>query len=221
VVDRTLLVSGTYPVSITTVDVNGGVTTQSVPLVIGDSPLPVTLTAFEAKAVGLNGQLTWATAQERDNSGFQIERSFDGTVFTPLIFVDGAGTSTRPLAYSYVDAGVGHRHSLVYYRLQQHDLGGRISYSPVRTVAFGQQSLAPRVTLYPNPAAEQTTLDLTALPAGTYQVAVVDMSGRLVQTRTLAGKQTHVLTVDSLSTGAYLILISDGKLKLSQRLIKQ
>ncbi|MGI4885476.1 MAG: T9SS type A sorting domain-containing protein [Janthinobacterium lividum] len=222
VYDRTLLVSGTYPVSITTVDANGGVTTQTVPLRIGASPLPVELTRFEAKAVGRDGQLSWATAQERDNTGFQVERSFDGTLFEALAFVAGAGTSTRPLAYSLVDAGVGQQHlGTVYYRLQQRDLAGHTSYSPVRTVAFAPQRTAPSATLYPNPAGEQTTLDLTALPIGPYQVMVVDMIGRLVQTHTLAGGQAHMLMVGNLPSGAYVVLIANGKLKFSQRLIKQ
>ncbi|MGI4734679.1 MAG: T9SS type A sorting domain-containing protein [Janthinobacterium lividum] len=222
VYDRTLLVAGTYPVSITTIDANGGVTTQNVSLKIGAYPLPVTLTRFDAEAVGLDGNLSWATAQERDNAGFQVERSFDGTSFEALGFMAGAGTSTRQLAYSFIDAGVGRQHpGPVYYRLQQRDLAGQITYSPVRTVAFVQQRLALSATLYPNPAAEQTTLDLTALPNGPYQVSIVDMAGRMVQTHTLAGGLAHTLLVGSLPTGTYVVVISDGKLKFSQHLIKQ
>ncbi|RYY21313.1 MAG: T9SS type A sorting domain-containing protein, partial [Cytophagaceae bacterium] len=222
VYDRTLLVTGNYPVSITTVDANGGVTTQNVPLQIGAYPLPVTLTRFDAEAVGLNANLSWATAQERDNAGFQVERSFNGTSFEALGFVAGAGTSARPLAYSYVDAGVGRQHpGPVYYRLQQRDLGGQITYSPVRTVSFAQPQLAPSATLYPNPALEQTTLDLTTLPAGSYQVTVLDLTGRLVQSHTLAGGQAHLLPVGDLPTGAYLVLIANGELNFTKRLLKQ
>jgi uncharacterized repeat protein (TIGR01451 family) len=220
VYDRTLLRSGNYTVNITTVDANGGVTTQAVPVQIGDYPLPVELTRFEAKAVGVDGNLNWATAQERNNTGFQVERSFDGTTFAPLTFVAGAGTSTRALTYSYVDAGVGQQHSTVYYRLQQRDQNGKISYSPVRTIAFTPQSLAPGMALYPNPAAEQTTLDLRSLPAGSYEVRVLDMTGRLVQSHTLAGGLAHMLTVGNLPSGSYVVLVSNGTLKFSQRLSK-
>jgi len=221
VVDRTLLVAGTYPMSITTIDANGGVTTQTVPLQIGASPLPVVLTRFEAQAADLNGQLSWATAQERNNAGFQIERSFDGVGFTALSFVAGAGTSILAHTYSFVDAGVGQQHSTVYYRLQQRDLDGKTSYSPVRVVAFAPQSLAPSVSLYPNPAIEQTTLDLTALPIGQYRVQVLDLAGRLLQTHTLAGGQTHSLAVSNLPSGSYVVLISNDALKFSRRLTKQ
>ena len=221
VVDRTLLVAGTYSVGITTIDVNGGTNTQTVPLQLGAYPLPVTLTRFEAKAVSLDGQLNWATAQEQHNAGFQVERSFDGTGFTALTFVAGVGTSTQAHTYSYMDAGVGQQHSTVYYRLQQRDLDGTTTYSPVRVVAFAPPSLAPSVSLYPNPATDQTTLDLIALPTGSYEVQVLDLAGRIVQTHTLAGGQAHLLTVGELPSGSYLVLISNGTLKFSQRLSKQ
>jgi uncharacterized repeat protein (TIGR01451 family) len=222
VLDRTLLVAGTYPVSITTVDTNGGVTTQTVTMRIGDYPLPVNLTAFGVKAVGLDAKLSWATAQEKDNAGFQVERSFDGTSFKPLAFVVGAGTTALAQAYTFVDTGVGQQHAgTVYYRLQQRDLSGQISYSPVRTVAFAYPSSAPTVTLYPNPATEQTTLDLTELATDMYQVSVVDMAGRVVQIHHLVGGAAHVLTVGSLASGSYLLVISNDKVRLSQRLLKQ
>lgn len=133
----------------------------------------------------------------------------------------GAGTSAQARTYAYLDAGVGEQHATVYYRLQQRDLDGKTTYSPVRAVAFAPLVGAPRVALYPNPATAQTTLDLTALPAGQYQVQVLDMAGRLVQAHTLAGKLTHLLVVGNLPSGTYIVLVSNGTLKFSQRLTKQ
>lgn len=220
VVDRTLLVTGTYPVTITTVDVHGGITTQTVPVQIGAYPLPVDLTRFDAQAASTDALLNWATAQERRNAGFQLERSFDGATFSALAFVAGAGTSTQAHTYAFTDAGVGEQHRTVYYRLQQRDLDGKTSYSPVRVVAFAPQAAAASVSLYPNPAATQTTLDLTALPAGTYQVRVLDLAGRLLQSHTLSGGLSHQLVVGELPTGSYLVLISSDALKVTRRLTK-
>ena len=61
VLDRTLLVTGTYPVTISTIDANGGVTTQAVAMRIDAFPLPVKLTRFGARAVGADAQLGWTT----------------------------------------------------------------------------------------------------------------------------------------------------------------
>jgi uncharacterized repeat protein (TIGR01451 family) len=135
VLDRTALVTGSYTVSLTTVDANGGVTTQAVPLRIGEYPLPVVLARFEAQAANTDARLSWTTAQELNNAGFWVERSFDGASFVRLDFVPGAGTTTQVHSYAYVDAGVGRVHfGTVYYRLQQLDLAGPATYSPVRAV---------------------------------------------------------------------------------------
>ena len=64
-------------------------------------------------------------------------------------------------------------------------------------------------------------MDLTTLPNGTYQVAVLDMTGRLVQTHHLAGGQAHVLPAGNLPSGAYLLVITTDNLKFSLRLLKQ
>ncbi|TDN39394.1 T9SS type A sorting domain-containing protein [Hymenobacter sp. UV11] len=218
VLDRSLLVAGTYPVSLTTVDANGGVTTQAVSLLIGDNPLPVGLTRFEVKAAGTDAQLSWATAQELDNAGFQVERSLDGSHFVRLRFVPGAGTTTLAHQYTYVDAGVGQQHSgAVYYRLQQLDFNGNATYSPVRTLVF-----APEVpSLYPNPAHTYTTLNLTSLPPATYAVTMLDMTGRVVQAYALDGGKAHELALDYLASGAYLVIIRGDGLKIIKHLLKQ
>ncbi|GAA3990597.1 T9SS type A sorting domain-containing protein [Hymenobacter antarcticus] len=218
VLDRTLLVTGTYPVTITTTDANGGVTTQTVNLRIGDFPLPVELTRFEARAVGADAQLSWTTAQELNNKGFRVERSFDGTSFVQLDFVAGAGTTAQPRQYAYADAGVGRQYpGTVYYRLQQVDLSGKATYSPVRTVVFVPE--APG--LFPNPASAYTTLNLSSLPLTTYDVTLVDMAGRVVRAYALAGGQAHELEVSSLPGGAYLVIVRSGSLKVVCHLLKQ
>ncbi|MEL5994711.1 T9SS type A sorting domain-containing protein [Hymenobacter segetis] len=215
---RTLLVTGTYPVTITTVDANGGVTTQVVLLRIGDYPLPVELTRFVATAVGADAKLSWTTAQELNNKGFRVERSFDGTRFVPLDFVAGAGTTARSQQYTYTEVGVGRQYpGTVYYRLQQLDLSGKATYSPVRAVVFAPE--AP--SLFPNPAYTHTTLNLNALPAATFDIALVDMAGRVVQAYTLAGGRAHELPLSGLPNGAYLVIIRRGSLKLVCHLLKQ
>jgi uncharacterized repeat protein (TIGR01451 family) len=218
VLDRTMLVTGTYPVTITTIDANGGVTTQAVALRLGDYPLPVELTRFEARAVGADAQLSWTTAQELTNKGFRVERSFDGVSFVPLDFVAGAGTTIRQQQYTYTEVGVGRAHpGTVYYRLQQVDLSGKATYSPVRAVAFTPE--AP--SLFPNPAYTHTTLNLSSLPPVVFDVTLLDMTGRVVQAYALAGGQAHELSVISLPAGTYLVIIRQGSLKLVCHLLKQ
>lgn len=179
-------------------------------------PLPVSLTAFEASLVGGQVRLNWQTASERANAYFAIERSLDGRAFSALGTVAGQGSTNTATRYVFTDAGTDQQAAAgaVYYRLRQVDLDGSSTYSPVRIV--GSVVAAPAVSLYPNPAALATTLDLRALPSTTYLVQLLDATGRVAQEQEFVGGQSHSLSLTDLPSGIYLVLIS-GSTPNSQR----
>jgi hypothetical protein len=220
--------SGNYSVQITTIDGNGGVATNTVAFKIPGSPLPVVLTAFAASAVGnRDAQLSWTTASEVNSAYFDIERSFDGTAFTKVGQVAAKGTTTLASTYAFTDAGVASRTTgAVYYRLKQVDLDAKAAYSPVRTLSFSKTA-SPALSLYPNPAQSSTTLDLSQLPAiGTYQVLVLDATGRQVRSASLGGGLAQTLDLRELASGTYHVLVTgtlaDGSaLRQTIRLTKE
>ncbi len=223
------LKAGSYSVQITTTDVNGGVTTRTVSFTIPAFPLPVVLSAFTASAVAnRDALLDWTTASEINSAAFDIERSFDGVSFTKVGQQTAKGTSSTPTAYAFTDKGVASLATtgLVYYRLRQVDLDGKAAYSPVRTVSFTKAAVAS-LSLFPNPAQTTTSLDLRQLPAaGTYQVSLLDATGRVVRTLTLGGGQLQSLEVSTLASGSYIVLVTgtqpDGSaLRQALRLTKE
>jgi hypothetical protein len=182
--------------------------------------LPVELAVFEAKASGANALLSWATASEKNNDFFAVERSLNGADFASIGTVRGQGNSTQAHDYAFTDVGIGAKAaSAVYYRLRQVDLDGTASLSPVRALTFGA-ALAGRPTLYPNPTPDQATLNLTAWPAGTYPFTVTDMAGRVLLTGTLPGGAAQPLAVRQLPKGAYLLTVKGPNGPVSQRLLK-
>jgi len=188
------------------------------------APLPVELTAFEAKAVKADAQLSWRTASEKNNAYFDVERSLNGSDFAKIAEVKGQGTSTSATDYARTDAGIGAKvNGFVYYRLKQVDIDGTSSYSPVRSVRFGKVAFG--IALFPNPATNATNLDLTALPAGAYQVSVLDAAGRVVLTTTLEAGQAHALPLNTIASGSYLLLVRGANggqvVNLAKRLIKE
>ena len=222
--DLNKLKAGSYTLSITTTDVNAGVNTQNVTFTIGANPLPVELTAFEATAKNLDALLKWHTASEKNSDHFDVERSLNGTAFAKIDEVRGQGASTSATDYARTDAGIGARiNGLVYYRLKQVDTDGTSTYSPVRTVRFGQ--VAPAITLFPNPATTATSLDLTALPAGSYHVSVLDAAGRVVLQTTLNAGLVHALQLNTITSGTYTLLVRGANasqvVNLTKRLIKE
>ena len=97
--------------------------------------IPVELTSFAA-SVNNNGNvvLNWSTATETNNHMFEIERSSEEGQFFTIGYVNGAGTTTEPQNYSYIDKSV--ESGKYYYRLKQNDYDGRYEYSDV----YGKRS---------------------------------------------------------------------------------
>lgn len=198
----------------------GGVSniaTYSIPV---SGPLPVELAAFEVKAVGNSAQLIWNTATELRNDRFEVERSFTGQAFAAVGTVKGHGTTNTGAAYRFTDANVRAQAAsgTVYYRLKQVDTDGKVTYSSVRTVGFSKQAAA--ISVAPNPATTEATLDLTTLPLGQYQVAIFDATGRIMYKAGHAGGEQVGLAMSTWPTGMYLVVVQGANGKFTQRLIK-
>jgi len=230
--DASLLVNNstarTYSVTITTTDLNGGVTQTPVTFTIGAFPLPVVLTAFTATAVGnRDAQLAWTTASEVNSAYFDVERSLDGTTFTKVGQLAAQGTTAASTSYAFTDRNVASLTTgAVYYRLRQVDRDATATYAPVRTVSFTKAPVAA-LSLFPNPAQLATGLDLRQLPASaTYQMQLLDATGRLVRAASLLGGQVQPLNLTDLATGTYHVLVTgtqaDGApLRQTLRLTKE
>jgi hypothetical protein len=232
--DRTKLANlpqaTTYQVNVITTDVNGGTNTVLATFILGAYPLPVELVKFDAQAVqNRDGLLKWTTASEIGNDHFEVERSLDATNFVSIGRVAGQGSKASSTDYTFTDAGIGPKVAAgqpVYYRLKQVDVDGKSTYSPVRSVSFTAPAVLT-LALYPNPASSATSLDLSALPTtGTYQVVMLDATGRQVRQLSLGGGLVQNLTLSDLATGTYQVVVSgqraDGSvLRQVLRLIKE
>lgn len=185
------------------------------------APLPVSLTRFTAAAQRLDAQLRWTTATELNNDRFVVERSLDGAAFEAVGSVRGQGASAKATSYEFLDAGAARLTAAgqpVYYRLRQVDTEGPGTYSPVRSVVFGARGA---VTVFPNPAGRAATLDLSGLPAGSYQVQVLDLTGRAVASYTLTGGIRHALDLQALAAGTYVVRVQGRALSQSLLLTRE
>jgi len=156
------------------VDFTTGTTTQQVAkdetfkIRATETPLPVTLTRFNAVRSNGGNTLAWGTAQELNNSFFEVQTSATGAAFTVLARVQGAGNSTTPRNYYYRDNRT--QNGTVYYRLRQVDVNGTATYSPVVAVSM----TAMRVYTVGDYA---FTIPETATPDA---LTIVDMCGRVL-----------------------------------------
>lgn len=177
---------------------------------LGDAvtPLPVTVTSFTAAAQGADAVLTWATAQEINSKGFEVQVSSDGKNFRTLEFVASASpNSSAPRSYEFRDAEAG-KQGTRYYRLRQLDLDGKSQFIGSKSLTFGALTAAS-VQAFPNPFGGEINLKLQTVAAGQATVSVLDGVGRRVHTwqPTLqAGASDLQLPgLQSLSRGLYVV----------------
>jgi len=207
--------SGNAVFTYTAVDTeNGGsdnTATYTIP--VSTQPLPVVLTSFTAQASGRAARLAWTTASEVNSDYFSVERSLSGQPgsFTALGRLAAQGNRQTPTTYGFTDPRAAEAGTLVYYRLRQVDLDGRSAYSAVRSLSFGATGPAVPLTLYPNPVAggADATLDLSGLPiTASYDVRLLDATGRSLRAWSLAGGAARPLALAGLPAGSYLVVVS-------------
>lgn len=99
------------------------------------SPIwPVELQTFKADVEKDDVRLSWITAKETGNLGFEIHRSFNGgSNWERISFVEGKGSTSIENRYEYIDpiTDVHRNIGLVHYRLIQIDVDGGTEHSPI------------------------------------------------------------------------------------------
>lgn len=190
---------------------------------IVSNPLPVKLLSFNAQAVSADARVTWTTAAEVNNKGFELERSFDGKTFEFAQFIEGAGNSNKINSYQYIDAGILAKTPVVYYRLKQVDYNGRFEYSETVMVRKPKTS-SNEVVVYPNPTSGIISLLIETDVEENYGVTITDMNGKVVYTNQLLAQQGNNQIAlpgsDELISGIYFVRVTGQQLTKVIKLVK-
>ena len=173
------------------------------------SALPISLIDFKGENINGSNVLSWSTATEMNNKGFEVQYSFDGKVFKNLGFVDSkqnSGNSTSILNYQFTDSK--NTAGNVYYRLVQIDKDGKTNFSKVILVKGGKINSLSMAAVYPNPAKNKLSLIISSPENNNIDIIITDLAGKLVRRQALSvvnGGNNFDMDVSALSAGTYLI----------------
>ncbi len=182
---------------------------------LDNSVLPVELTSFDALFEGRDVQLSWETASELNNAGFEVERALGSSDrFEKVGYVKGHGTTTEAQRYRYADTDLPFDASQARYRLRQVDYDGKYEHSPVVEVALAAPD---RFTLhgnYPNPFNPETTIRYELPGAEQVNLRIFDALGRevalLVDGVQNAGRHEVRFEAHNLPSGIYFYRMEAG-----------
>lgn len=181
-------------------------------------PLPVKLLFFDAAKTSNGINLSWQTAFESNNKGFEVFRK-TGVSFEKITFVNSkapGGNSTSQIEYNFTDNGK-FTEKVIYYRLKQIDLDGKETISEIKAVNNG--GLKQPVLVYPNPSRGEVNIILAN--SGNHSVDVINSNGASVYSQKNAVNKR--LIISNLKTGVYSVRIvnnSDNSVSV-QKLIVQ
>lgn len=114
-----------------------------------DDPLPVTWLDFQVEQSVAGNNLTWSTGSELNNQGFHIMKSWNGSDFESIGFVNGNGTTSKKSDYSFMDDS---KTCEVFYALKQVDFDGAEDMSQL--IYLTCQETDGMITVFPNPVSK-------------------------------------------------------------------
>jgi hypothetical protein len=185
--------------------------------------LPVELISFNGAVNGDHVDLSWQTATEIKNVGWDIERYVPGTnTWQKISFIPGNTNSTSIKHYSFRDKKVIGATN-VLYRLKQIDEDGRIRYSNTIKIKYtGLNEAALKIN--PNPSGNYLNAEFYLDASSHIQLKIQNASGQLVKLvldqQLEKGMHVKTLNTSAIPSGQYyLTLIADGIIQ-TQRFIK-
>ena len=165
--------------------------------------------------------VSWATASEQANKGFEVQRSIDGINFTTIGWVDGHGTTDEQNNYSYNDNNV-EPNVQYYYRLNQVNVDG---VGTLTYIVSAEITAGPSITVsewMPNPTTGAIRLVVNTTDQLPISVRFYDMLGKMVlssSNQAAYGTNTFDFDLGGLTDGTYTASIKVGTNTYSKKVV--
>lgn len=182
--------------------------------------VPVELTSFTANTNGNVVTLNWVTSTEKNNKGFEVQRSINPYKWSVVGFVSGSGTSTRQHSYTFKDKNL--PVGKYRYRLKQTDYDGSSEYSQIIDVTILSPNIFSLSQNYPNPFNPITKINYSIKDKGHVQLKVFDILGKevttLVNEDQAPGQYNIAFNGVNLPSGIYIYSLEMNNISLSKKM---
>jgi hypothetical protein len=187
------------------------------------TPYPVELLHLTARPNGNHILLEWQTASERNNRGYYIARSTNGTNFqllNPDEIIPGRNIPNQ--RYVFADRGVeaGIRY---YYQLHQTDMDGSVHYSAIVEAMLAKEIGGMTARFYPNPTTGQLTLNYNIPSLEKLQLKLTNMAGQVVwQQHYTPNSYAGEIEIDlsGLAAGTYQAEVRSGESVIYEKIVR-
>ena len=173
--------------------------------------VPVELINFNGDVNGFKVHLSWQTITEKNNRGFEVQRSVNKIDWQEIGFIPGEGTSTEKKNYLFEDRSIGKK--LYYYRLKQLDYDGAYVYSNIIEVKISLNDFE-LLQNYPNPANPSTIIKYVVPVESFIELSLFDINGEKILELFRGEKESGIYSIEidirNLASGVYFYTLKSS-----------
>ncbi len=179
------------------------------------------LTSFTSNVDGNSINLTWKTATEQNNNGFEIDKKLNDGSFSKIAFISGNGTTSETHSYSYSDKNLSN--GKYSYRLKQIDYDGKEKFSKIIEAELNMPVKFRLNQNYPNPFNPSTNISYSLATKQFVTIKVYNVIGKeittLVNEEKPEGQYSVNFNASNISSGVYFYTIRAGSFIESKKMI--
>ncbi|NWF88765.1 MAG: T9SS type A sorting domain-containing protein [Ignavibacteriaceae bacterium] len=184
--------------------------------------IPVELTSFNAIVYGNEVTLTWQTAAELNNLGFDVEQKIEDGNWEKIGFVLGHGTSTSVNLYTF-SYKLNTFYSKYSFRLKQIDLNGSAKYFQEIYINIDVPITFDLKQNYPNPFNPSTYITFSLPVEGNVKLSIYNQIGQLVDiivnSYLQAGTYSYSWNGENQASGIYFYEIMSNDFKSTKKML--
>ena len=173
--------------------------------------LPVKLIEFTGERQGNNNVLHWLTSSEKNNKGFDLQKSANGENFSSIAFVNTKAMNangTTTIRYSFTDKKPLNGNN--YYRLNQIDKDGKGTLSKIVLIKKIPDNETIQVTLLPNPTTKCFRLSVQSESKEAIDISIYNSEGKKIE-QIKKANFNNIIFGEKYTSGYYLIEVRQNE----------